>query len=65
VWVAARHAGTLADRLAVMQTELRRIEVARRRVAIQARFLAVAWRGGAGDRRAPGFGLNAVSGERI
>ena len=32
-------AGTLADLLAVMQTDLRRIEVALREVAIQARFL--------------------------
>ena len=36
VWVAARHAGTLADLLAAMQTAPRRIEV-----AIQARFLDV------------------------
>ena len=32
-------AGTLADLLAVMQTDLRRIEVALREVAIQANFL--------------------------
>ena len=32
-------AGTLADLLAVMQTDLRRIEVAPREVAIQASFL--------------------------
>jgi hypothetical protein len=31
--------GTLADLLAVMQTDLRRIEVALREVAIQASFL--------------------------
>ncbi len=35
-------AGTLADLLAVMQTDLRRIEVALREVAIQASFLAAA-----------------------
>ena len=35
-------AGTLADLLAVMQTDLRRIEVALRSVAIQASFLDVA-----------------------
>jgi len=40
-------AGTLADLLAVMQTDLRRIEVALREVAIQASFLGVARRGGA------------------
>jgi hypothetical protein len=34
-----RRAGTLADLLAVMQTDLRRIEVALREVAIQASFL--------------------------
>ena len=35
----AKAGGTLADLLAVMQTDLRRIEVALREVAIQASFL--------------------------
>jgi len=34
VWLAARHAGTLADLLAIMQTDQHRIEVAPREVAI-------------------------------